>query len=425
MKKIKLLGLDLDIYYKKLKNGLDVYFIPYKYKKNYFLSFATKFGSNYRDFAKEENGKIKRYPLGIAHFLEHKMFEMEDGIDPFQVFNKYGSDANANTNYDVTKYICYGNNNIEENLEYLLYYVSSPYFTDSNVEKEKGIIKQEIEMYDDEADWEIDEALRKALFKIHPYRDDIAGTVEEIYKITKEDLYDCYNTFYNPSNMNLFVSGNIDIKALEKIVDKYDRKHEGKKLEYKLMDYNEPVDVYKKENTVKHNIVVPKVAYGIKISLDNIKLDDKVKIIMYLNMFLNLKFGSTSIFKENMIKNQLMTSLYIESNLIDRFATISFFAETDKEKEFLKELRKELLIDNIKEEDIERLKKVWIAAEVENSDNIKTEVNSLIYDIIKYDDIIVNKIDIIKSLNKRELNTVINNIDFNNSSTIYMKPKDN
>ena len=325
MKKISFKKLDLDVFFKKLKNGLSIYFIPYEHKSNYYMSFATKFGSLNRDFVPVGSKKIKNYPLGIAHFLEHKMFESIDGIDPFTFFNASGTDANANTNYKLTQYICYGNKNIKENLKFLLDYVSCPYFTDENVEKEKPIITQEIQMYDDEADWAIDEELRKALFKIHPIRDDIAGTVEEINKITKEDLYDCYNTFYAPSNMMLFVSGKLDLDALEKIVDQYDIEHPAKKSKIKTKEYNEPNEVNKRKVNIKRNIVLPKVAYGVKIPIENIPCDDLIKISMYINMYLNLKFGMTSKFREKLRKNKLMTSMYAESDIIDRFITISIF----------------------------------------------------------------------------------------------------
>ena len=424
MEKIKLIGVDLDVFYKKLRNGLSVYFIPYQYKKSYFLSFSVKFGSIYRDFAKDNNSEVRTYPLGIAHFLEHKMFEMEDGKDPFEVFNETGAKPNANTNYEVTNYICYGNKSVYKNFEYLLEYVSKPYFTSENVEKEKGIIKQEIQMYDDEADWVIDEALRKAIFKDHPYRDDIAGTVKEINKITPQDLYDCYNTFYIPSNMMLFAAGDIDIKRLEEIVDKYDEEYSSKDRSFKLKEYEEPKEVYKKEVSIKHNIVIPKLAYGIKIPIDSMSFIDKIKLKMYLNMFINLKFGGTSLFREEMLKKEYMTSLYIETNIVGNFATLSFFADTDRADKLLEKIKKELLIHDISETDIERLKKVWIAAEVECSDNIRWTVNSLIADIIKYGDIINNKIDIIRELNKKELDMVISNIDFDNYSVVYMNPKD-
>lgn len=425
MKKIDFKGLDLEVFHKKLKNGLNVYFIPYKYKSNYYMSFATKFGSVNKDFAPVGSKEIKSYPLGIAHFLEHKMFESEDGIDPFTFFNASGTDANANTNYNLTQYICYGNNNIEDNLKYLLKYVSEPYFTDQNVEKEKGIITQEIEMYDDEADWTIDEELRKSIFKIHPIRDDIAGTVEEINKITKEDLYDCYNTFYCPSNMLLFVSGKIPIEELEKIVDQYDIEHPVKKSKLKLKKYDEPKEINKKEINIEKNIVVPKVAYGIKVPIDNIDCTNLININMYINMFLNLKFGISSKFREDMRKKNLMTSLYAESEIVDDFITISIFAESNNSHKFIKELKKELTTFDITEKDVERVKKVWTSSEVQMSDNIEVTVDNLIYDILRFKDIIPNKISIIKKLNFNDLQKVISSINLDNSSVVYMNPKNN
>ncbi len=386
------------------------------------MSFGTKYGSMIRDFGIEKN-KIKSYPLGIAHFLEHKMFETEDGIDPFTFYNASGTDANANTNYKLTQYICYGNNNIKKNLKYLLDYVSSPYFTDKNVEKEKGIIAQEIEMYDDDPEWIIDEEIKKAMFWYHPIRDDIAGTVKEINKITKEDLYDCYNTFYNPANMLLFVSGKFNIKELEKIVDDYDKKHPKREFKCYLKDYKEPVNVYKKEIEKEAQLVVPKLAYGIKIPMSSISLDDPIKRFMYLNMFLNIKFGLTSKFREEMRKRDLMTSLFVESSIVDDFYTLTLFAETKDKNRFVKELIKELKDCNITKEEIERLKKVWIASEVYASDNVEVIVNNSIYDIINFERIINNKASIIKELNKKELDKIISEIDFNNSSYVYLKPK--
>lgn len=422
MQKIKIKDTDVDIYHKVLSNGLNVYFIPYKYKSNYYMSFGTKYGSLIRDFGNDENN-IKSYPLGIAHFLEHKMFETEKGEDPFTFYSASGTDANANTNYKLTQYICYGNNSIEKNLEFLLEYVSNPYFTDKNVEKEKGIIAQEIEMYDDDPEWMIDEEIRKAMFKTHPIRDDIAGTVKEINKITKEHLYDCYNTFYHPSNMMLFVSGNIDVKALEKIVDNYDKKYKRKSLPVYLKDYKEPKEVYKKEIEKKAGITIPKFAYGIKGCLEDLPSIDIIKKNMYLNMFLNIKFGITSNFREEMRKKNLVTSMFMETSLVDSFYTMTVFAETKEKEKFKKELEKEVLLDNITEEEVERVKKVWIASEITISDNIEAIVNNYIYDIIDYGRIIDDRVDTIKELNINELKEVVSKIDFSNSSCVYLTSK--
>ena len=153
MKEIKLKGLDIDCYYEKLDNGLDVIMLPYSDKKNYFISYATKYGSEVSKFIPVGQDEMIKVPDGVAHFLEHKMFEQEDGIDPFSFFSESGTGSNASTSFDFTQYICYGTKEFEKNLKYLLSFVNKPYYTDENVEKEKGIIAEELKMYDDIADF--------------------------------------------------------------------------------------------------------------------------------------------------------------------------------------------------------------------------------------------------------------------------------
>ena len=203
MKEIKLKGLDLTSYVETLDNGLEVIYVPFKDKKNYFVSYATRYGSETTTFIPAGSKEEIKVPDGIAHFLEHKMFEQEDGVDPFSYFSESGTGANASTSFDNTQYIFYGTKNFEDNLRFLLKYVNEPYYTDENVEKEKGIIAEELKMYEDMPDWQCETKLREAVYKVHPRRVDIGGTVEEIMKITKEDLYTCYNNFYSPNNMFL------------------------------------------------------------------------------------------------------------------------------------------------------------------------------------------------------------------------------
>ena len=119
MKTINLKGLEMDVYEETLENGLKIYMLPYENKKNYFISFATRFGSNVLEFIDENNEK-QVPPLGIAHFLEHKMFEQSSGEDPFTFFSKSGTDSNASTSFDNTQYICYGTKDFATNLRYLL-----------------------------------------------------------------------------------------------------------------------------------------------------------------------------------------------------------------------------------------------------------------------------------------------------------------
>ena len=207
MKKINLKGLDLCAYTETLENGLDIIFVPFPDKSNYFISYATRFGSEITSFTPNGQEEVN-VPLGIAHFLEHKMFEQESGEDPFAYFSKTGTGSNASTSYQSTQYVCYGTKNFLDNLRYLLQFVNAPYYTDQNVEKEKGIIAEELKMYADIPDVALETRLRENIYHVHPRRVDIGGTEEEIRKITKEDLYLCYHNFYSPNNMFIFIVGN-------------------------------------------------------------------------------------------------------------------------------------------------------------------------------------------------------------------------
>ena len=250
MKEINLKGLDISCYTEKLDNGLDVIMLPYSNKKNYFISYATKYGSEVSKFIPVGEKEMIKVPDGVAHFLEHKMFEQEDGIDPFSFFSESGTGSNASTSFDFTQYICYDTKEFEKNLKYLLSFVNKPYYTDDNVEKEKGIIAEELKMYDDIADFKLEMKLRENVYHVHPRRIDIGGSISEIMKITKEDLYTCYNSFYSPNNMVVFIVGNFDKnKAMEivrevvspienrgdAVIDKVDEKLEVEKIMKKLL----------------------------------------------------------------------------------------------------------------------------------------------------------------------------------------------
>ena len=417
MKTIELKGLDAKVYTETLDNGLEVYMIPYDNKKNYFISYATRFGS---DIIGWKNGEgTYKPPYGIAHFLEHKMFESEDGIDPFTFFSKSGTDSNASTSFDYTQYICYGTKKFKTNLKYLLKFVNEPYYTDDNVEKEKGIIKEEIEMYQDMPDFKLEMKLRECIYKNSPRRIDIAGSVDDIYKITKEDLYKCYENFYRTNNMFVLIVGNFKKdEALDAIKEELGNKKRQNLPE--VIKIKEPKTVYQKELNIKANVEVPKIGFGLKVPTDNLELDD-IELDLYLTMLTTILFGSSSIFRQKVRDDKLLNSIYLEWESIKGYKTFYLMASSRKPEELIKRIKDELHDIKIDKKSFERKKKVWIANEVKMIDSVNATVNNFYDDIIKYKKIIPDKVDLIRKMKIEKLNDLINKIDFKNISVVTME----
>lgn len=423
MKAIELKGLDQTLYYEKLENGLEVYMLPYKNKSNYTMHYLTKYGSIQTTFIPYGEKEKITVPDGIAHFLEHKMFEQEDGVDPFTYAAKTGTYSNASTNFECTRYYFEGNQAFQDNLNYLLDFVGSPYFTDENVEKEKGIIAEEIKQYDDEVEWVFEEEMKKALLQKDNHRIDIAGTIESINTITKEDLYNTYYTFYQPSNMFLVISGDFKVEdAINTIKNNETLRNAKTNFKVKVFQEEEPLAVNEKIKELEFNVVNTKVGYGIKIPIKHIK--DKYLFNLYIGLMLSIKFGLSSVFREKLKKEQLMTSFYMEREIVGEYLIIVFKADSETPFELIEEIKKELANIEILEEEIDRLKKVWISSEVIMIDNINMSLENIVDDIIEFGDIIPNKVEIFRSLNKKDYDKILSSIDFSNSSTVIIRPKE-
>lgn len=422
MKKISLKGLDQDVYLETLKNNLNIIMVPYTNKKNYFITYATRYGSNINAFVPVGSKKGITVPNGIAHFLEHKMFEQADGVDPFTFFAESGTGANASTSYTSTQYICYGTKEFAKNLDFLLKFVNEPYFTDENVLKEKGIIKEEIKMYDDIPESVLENKLKENLYHIDPHRIDIAGSCSDIDKITKEDLYLCYNTFYNPNNMFIIIAGNFDMEEASDIIKNRLENKENRISKITVKDYKEPKSVYKKEEELSVNIKVPKIGLGYKFSKEDLKLDDELELDLYLSMLTTLLFGSASIFRERVRKENLMTSFYYEWDDIKKYKSLLLYAETENPDLLIAEIEKELANIIITQEDFERMKKVWISNEVKMIDYVETTVNNLYDDMIRYKKVVDNKMDLIRKLDFNKLSRLLGQMKFNNRSKVILLP---
>lgn len=246
-------------------------------KENYsstYAIFATKYGS-IDTMIQMSDGSFKEIPEGTAHFLEHKLFESED-LDAFERFAKTGASANAYTSFERTGYLFSCSANFKKNLEILLDFVQNPYFTQATVEKEQGIIGQEIDMYKDAPDWEVMFNCLRTMYHNLPVRIDIAGTQESIAQITAKTLYGCYDNFYNLHNMVLAVAGNADVDEIVEVADKVLKPVEGKMAQRKVID--EPEEVIDSYIEEKLSVATPQFMFGFKESWDTPERTTKEEI---------------------------------------------------------------------------------------------------------------------------------------------------
>ncbi|NHC41830.1 insulinase family protein [Bacillus sp. MM2020_1] len=294
MEKISFDQLQEELFHEKLSNGLNVYILPKKGFNKTFATFTTKYGSVDNTFVPLGKDEYVKVPDGIAHFLEHKLFEKEDG-DVFQQFSRQGASANAFTSFTRTAYLFSSTSDVEKNLETLIDFVQEPYFSEKTVEKEKGIIGQEITMYDDNADWRLYFGLIQNLYQNHPVKIDIAGTIESISHITKDWLYECYNTFYHPSNMLLFIVGPVDPESFMNQVKENQSKKDYKDMpEIKRKFETEPSQAAEKKQVLEMNVQTSKCLLGIKALHVDQTGDELLKNELTMNILLDLLFGKSS-----------------------------------------------------------------------------------------------------------------------------------
>lgn len=362
MKTIEFKQLDETLYYEKLENGLDVYVLPKKGFSKTFVTFTTKYGSIDRNFVPIGETEAITVPDGIAHFLEHKMFEKEDG-DVFQKFSEYGASANAFTSFTRTAYLFSATDHIYKSTETLLNFVQEPYFTEATVNKEKGIIGQEITMYDDQPDWRLYFGTIANMYHNHPVKIDIAGTIESIDGITADHLYTCYNTFYHPSNMLLFAIGAVDPEEMMT----YIRENQAKKqfeapTPIQRFFDEEPMEVAVKEDTLHMDVQKPKMYVGLKAKETNLSGSAMLKHELAVQIGLELIFGRTSEFYTHVYDEGLIDETYAFDFTLEQgfgFAMIgSDTTEPDAlEKAIKDELAKYESKSSFVSTDLERIKR--------------------------------------------------------------------
>lgn len=356
MKIIESLNIKEKAYIEKLENGMTVIIIPKNTTKKKYVIWGVNFGSIDNHF--KVNGEEIYIPDGVAHFLEHKMFEQENGRNSLDTLMALGIDANAYTTSDHTAYLFECTDHFYEGLDELMNYVQNPYFTNENVEKEKGIIAQEIKMYDDDPGWQLYMGILDCLYKNNPIKVDIAGTVESISKITPEVLYKCYNTFYALDNMTLVICGDFEPeKLLEEVKKRLTKNKTYEKIE---RIYPEKEKTINKKYVEKNmNVSMPIFAIGIK---DVSKMDSEiVKKHIAIEILLNMIIGKSSdLYKKMYNQGLLLEEPSIDYEFSEEYAHIVISGQSNDSEEVYKMFKEE--IENYKNNELnidhfERIKK--------------------------------------------------------------------
>ena len=345
-------------YIEKLKNGLTIIIVPKAGIRKKYVIFGTHYGSNDSKFIVPGENEITEVPKGVAHFLEHKMFEQENGRNSLDVLSSLGVNANAYTTNTHTAFLYECTDNFYEALDEFMDYVQHPYFTDENVEKEKGIIGQEIMMYDDYPEWKVYLNALEAMYHNNPVKLDITGTIETISHIDKEILYKCYNTFYNPSNMCLVVCGDFVPEEILKEIEKrlINKNPSG---EIKRIYEEEDESIVKPNIEVKMDVSIPLFTMGIKCKPAN--QTQKVKKDIAISILLNMIIGESSTLYQDLYKSGiLLNSPSYEFDFTNEYAHILISGSSRNPQEFYNKLNEEiknLKTNGLDKENFERIKK--------------------------------------------------------------------
>ena len=373
------------MYIEKLENGLTVIIFPRHTTQKKYVMWGVNFGSIDNHFINPDNGEEIIIPDGVAHFLEHKMFEQKSGKNSLDTLSSLGVEANAYTTNDYTTYLFECTDNFYEALDELMDYVQNPYYTDENVEKEKGIIAQEINMYDDAPNWKVYMNAMECLYKNNPVRIDIAGTVESISGINKEMLYNCYNTFYTPSNMLMVVTGDFFSEELMKEIKKRIIKNENKG-EIKRIYTEEPEEINENQKVQNMDVNNPifAIAYKDKV-LEN--KTEQVKKHIAIEIILNAILGKSSeLYKELYDEGLIMGNIDLDYEFSKEYAHIIISGQSKNPKKIQEKLNKKIKETKqlgINEKDFVRIKKKVYGSYITEYNDVSSVARMIMSDYFK------------------------------------------
>lgn len=423
--------LDEKTYKTKLKNGLEILICKKEGFDRKIGMFGTKYGSIYNEFYDIVENKRIKVPDGIAHFLEHKLFEKE-GDNALDMFAKMGVSSNAYTSYDQTVYYFDTNHDFTECISKLVTLIKEPYFTDDNVNKEQGIIAQEIQMYNDEPSYRVYFNCLDAMYNNSTVKIDVAGTIESISHITKEMLYTCYNTFYSPQNMFFIVVGDVDIEStislIEENIRKYEKNYDSKEKYADINKYleEEDIKINKKEIVENSDVQLPIMCIGYKLKLTNSK--EILKNQLICDVINSMYFSKGSEFYEMEYQKGLVSDdIFFSYEGGENFSHVIISANTTSPNELsndIVEYIEHLKISEIDKQIFDRVKKKKIGELIISADNLTSSYRRLIDSVINGVDVYLD-VNLQKSLEISDIRTFLDKLDKNNQVlSLIMSKKD-
>ena len=389
------------LHVEKLNNGLTVMIIPKQGVQKKYIIWGTHYGSNDNKFIVPGEEEPIEVPKGVAHFLEHKMFEQENGVNSLDALTAIGVSANAYTTNDHTAYLYECTDNFYEALDEFMDYVQHPYFTDQNVEKEKGIIGQEIQMYDDYPEWKVYLNALEAMYNVNPVKLDITGTIETISKIDKDILYKCYNTFYNPSNMCLVVSGDF---VPEDLINEIKKRLIEKPANGEIKRIFEPEDENIAKEKLEQDMDVSKPLLTIGIKCNPLSQNEKVKVHLAIEIILRLLLGESSeLYKELYHDGNIYEMPELSFEFGDNYAHILITASSNNPEDFYKKVKDKLnqfKEQGLNKDDFERIKKLVYGNLIKQYNDVTDIARMFLSDFMKG----INSFDYLEEIETIDIN---------------------
>lgn len=423
MQEIILKGCDEKIITETLDNGLQVYMLVNEKVNNFYMTLSVKYGSIDTEYKCKGEKEYKHVHDGVAHFLEHVNFNEGEGITAHDYFNKLGSSINAFTTFDFTLYEVFASSEFESNLNHLLDYVQTPYFTKDLIEKEKGIICEEVKMGKNNPGHKLYYGMNNALFKNDKRKFLVTGEVEDVKATTVEELQDIYDTFYHPQNMYLVITGNFNpYEAIGIIKENQAKKEFPPYRNPVIKEYKEPRDVNEEYKEIEANVEIPKVKICYKMPKQVFGDIEEKLLNIYLSIILRNNFGSTSYLREELLEKELVVGIGVGREIFKDVVTIEINIETKYPSDVIPIVKEKMENLSLTQEDLKRRIRCNIASLINDFDDIEYVNTDIAEQLITYGKVYDDMYDKYKGLKLKEALEIIKNIDLSNSSTVLLVP---